>query len=76
MIEWEEPFAWDNVDDKNLTVLKDLKFGFLSEGVYKINYTAIDSSGNTNECLINLTVKGLCLLLSHHIKLLNNFLLQ
>lgn len=57
MIEWEEPFAFDNVDDKNITVLNSLQHGILNPGEYLANYTAIDKSGNTNSCLINVVVK-------------------
>lgn len=56
-VEWEEPFAYDNVDDKNVTVLTSLTHGYLNPGEYIANYTAIDKSGNTNSCLINITVK-------------------
>ncbi len=59
LVEWEEPISWDNVDDKNVTVTKNLEFGYLAEGIYDVNYTVLDSSGNQNECHINLTVKGL-----------------
>lgn len=57
MVEWEEPFAYDNVDDKNITITSSLQHGFLSPGEYFINYTAIDKSGNANFCFINITVK-------------------
>jgi sushi, von Willebrand factor type A, EGF and pentraxin domain-containing protein 1 len=56
-VEWEEPFAFDNVDDKNITVLSSLVFGYLNPGEYLANYTAIDKSGNANSCLITLNVK-------------------
>lgn len=56
-VEWEEPFVHDNVDDKNITILKTLNHGPLSLGVHLVNYTAIDQSGNQNSCLINITVK-------------------
>lgn len=57
LIEWEEPFAYDNVDDKNITTLRSLKHGFLNPGEFLANYTAIDKSGNKNSCLINIVVK-------------------
>lgn len=56
-VEWEEPFAFDYVDDKNLTVQKNMTHGPLEIGEYSINYTAIDQSGNLNSCLIKLSVK-------------------
>ncbi|CRL07619.1 CLUMA_CG020584, isoform A [Clunio marinus] len=56
-IEWEEPFAYDNVDDKNVTVMKSLEHGFLNPGEYLVNYTALDNSGNFNSCLITVEVK-------------------
>lgn len=56
-VEWEEPFVHDNVDDKNITILKTLYHGPLSLGVHLVNYTAIDQSGYQNSCLINITVK-------------------
>lgn len=57
MIEWEEPFAYDNVDDKNITIESSLRHGFLSPGDYVANYTAVDKTGNANSCIINITVK-------------------
>lgn len=57
MIEWEEPSAFDNVDDKNITVVSNLRPGYFDPGEYSVNYTASDKSGNTNSCLITLTVK-------------------
>lgn len=57
LIEWEEPSAYDNVDDKNITIIKSLEHGFLNVGNYLVNYTAIDKTGNANQCLVNVTVK-------------------
>jgi len=57
MIEWEEPFAHDNVDDKNVTLVKSHQHGILNVGVYLVNYTATDKAGNSAECHINVTVK-------------------
>lgn len=56
-IEWEEPFAYDNVDDKNITMLTNLTHGYLNPGDYIANYTAIDKAGNFNSCFMNITVK-------------------
>lgn len=57
MIEWEEPFAYDNVDDRNITILTSLNHGFLNPGEHLANYTAVDKSGNKNSCLVNVSVK-------------------
>lgn len=59
LVEWEEPNAYDNVDDRNVTIIGDLEFGFLNEGQYKINYTIADNSGNINKCVVQLEVKGI-----------------
>lgn len=57
-IEWEEPHIYDNVDDKNITIIKSMNSSaFLPFGEHLVNYTATDRSGNTNSCLINLHVK-------------------
>lgn len=57
IVEWDEPFAYDNVDDKNITTFSSLKHGVLSLGTHKANYTAIDKSGNVNSCLVTIHVK-------------------
>lgn len=57
MIEWEEPVAFDSVDDKNITMTSSLQHGFLSPGDYLANYTATDKSGNANTCQITISVK-------------------
>lgn len=57
MIEWEEPSAYDNVDDKNVTVTSNLQFGNFSTGKYIVNYTATDQSFNAKVCSINVTVE-------------------
>lgn len=56
-VEWDEPFAYDNVDDKNISVKRSDNFGDFNPGEYLIKYTAIDQSGNENYCNINLIVK-------------------
>lgn len=56
-IEWEVPLAYDNVDDRNITIMKNLSHGILDLGEYYINYTAIDQSKNLNSCLIHVSVK-------------------
>lgn len=55
--EWEEPFIYDYVDDKNISITKNLTFGALEVGEYVVNYTAIDQSKNKNSCIINISVK-------------------
>lgn len=57
IIEWLEPFAYDLVDDRNITILNSLQPGLLNPGEYLANYTAVDMSGNTNSCLISVIVK-------------------
>lgn len=56
-IEWTEPFVYDNIDDKNITVLRNLNHTALSIGEHMVNYTAIDRSGNSNSCIIHINVK-------------------
>lgn len=57
-IEWEEPHIYDNVDDKNITIIKNLNNSMpLNFGQHLVNYTAIDKSGNSNSCLIHIQVK-------------------
>lgn len=58
-VQWDEPSGYDNVDDRNITVKKDLEFGFLNEGHYQITYKLKDKSGNANKCLVHLEVKGI-----------------
>lgn len=57
MIEWLEPFSYDSVDDRNITLVNSLQHGTLNPGEYLANYTAIDTSGNANSCLIDVIVK-------------------
>lgn len=56
-VEWEEPFAYDFVDDKNITVEKNLTHGPLEVGEYFVNYQATDLSGNSNSCMVQVNVK-------------------
>ena len=56
-VEWEEPFVYDSVDDKNVHVTASLQHGIYEPGDYIVNYTATDKSGNTNSCLINVFVR-------------------
>lgn len=57
-IEWEDPIIFD-YSNGNLTVEKSLQFGFLSFGVHSVNYKVTDEAGNSNQCSLNITVKGL-----------------
>lgn len=57
IVEWEEPHAFDNVDDKNITFTSSLQPGNFGPGEYTVNYTAIDTSGNAISCLVTVTVK-------------------
>ncbi|KAL7020531.1 hypothetical protein ACKWTF_011569 [Chironomus riparius] len=57
-IEWEEPFIYDTIDDKNITIIRSLNNSIpLSYGEHLVNYTAIDQSGNKNSCLIYIHIK-------------------
>lgn len=56
-VEWDEPFAYDNVDDKNISITQSHNFGDFNPGLYIVKYAAIDQSGNENYCQLNLTVK-------------------
>ena len=61
LIEWEEPLAFDNANDENVTTFKSMNFSQLDVGSYQINYTFGDMSGNYNNCLIEVIVKGIIL---------------
>lgn len=55
-VEWDEPIAYDNVDDKDIKLTKN-HFGEFTAGKYRVRYTATDQSGNENYCTIELIVK-------------------
>lgn len=59
LIEWEEPLAFDNANDENVTTFKSMNFSQLDVGSYQVNYTFGDMSGNFNSCLIEVIVKGI-----------------
>lgn len=56
-VDWEEPSVYDN-SNETVTISSSLQHGELSPGVYQVNYTAIDSSNNSNICSLNITVEG------------------
>lgn len=56
-VEWEEPTAYDN-SNESVKVSSSLQPGELPPGIYQVNYTAMDSSNNTNLCRLNITVEG------------------
>jgi hypothetical protein len=59
-VTWVLPTATDNVD-VNVTISQtsDHEQGIiLSEGLHNVTYTATDSAGNSNNCTIELEVKG------------------
>jgi HYR domain len=56
LIEWDEPKFYDN-SEENITVYRNLSFGYLKPGEYKVRYNASDIAGNWNVCIINVTVK-------------------
>lgn len=57
-IDWEPPTIYDN-SNAELNITQNIKPGHLGIGMHTINYTAVDSSGNQNTCLINVTVNAL-----------------
>lgn len=57
-VDWEEPTVYDN-SNESVTVQSSLKKGELMPGVYQVNYTAVDSSNNSNSCVLNITVEGM-----------------
>lgn len=56
-VDWEEPVVYDN-SNETVAIRSSLQQGHLLPGQYQVNYTAIDSSGNANSCLLNITVEG------------------
>ena len=57
-IEWDDPIVYDN-SNTELNITQSLEPGFLKLGKYQVKYIATDLSNNTNECLMNITVKEL-----------------
>lgn len=57
-IEWDPPIVYDN-SELEVNVSQSILPGTLAIGKHAVTYTAIDSSGNQNECIINVTVKAL-----------------
>jgi hypothetical protein len=55
-IEWDIPQFYDN-SQENITIYRNLSFGYLTPGEYKVGYNATDASGNSNLCVLNVTVK-------------------
>lgn len=55
-LEWEEPIVYDNSFD-TVMLNRSLDFGYLDVGVYEVTYIATDTSGNVDECSVNVTVK-------------------
>ncbi|KXJ84393.1 hypothetical protein RP20_CCG009862 [Aedes albopictus] len=56
MITWDEPIIFDN-SDNNVTVTRSIDFGYLDVGDYQVIYRAEDASGNSAECVLNITIK-------------------
>lgn len=75
VVDWEEPTAYDNSNDSVLIMSTLKPGGELNPGVYVANYTAIDSSNNTNVCILNITVEGKSIKLVEEVQeLLNSFI--
>lgn len=56
-IEWDEPIFYDNSNLK-VNVVRSLDPGFLKAGFYQVIYIATDAFNNSNQCVLNITVKG------------------
>lgn len=57
-IEWDPPIIYDN-SELEVNVSQSIMPGALGLGDHSVKYTAIDSSGNQNVCIINVTVKAM-----------------
>lgn len=55
--EWDDPIVYDN-SNENISLWQSFKPGYMKVGVYEVKYIASDLHNNTNECFINVTVKG------------------
>lgn len=71
-IEWEDPIIFD-YSNGNLTVNKSLEFGYLSFGVHSVDYKVTDEAGNTNQCSLNITVKGMSFFFHHRFLFISIF---
>ena len=57
-VDWEAPIIYDN-SNAELEVTQSLEPGYLGIGTHRVKYVAVDPSGNSNECTLNVTVKQL-----------------
>lgn len=57
-VDWDEPVVYDN-SNTLVNITQSIKPGFLEPGFHEVKYTAIDQSGNENNCQLNITVDEL-----------------
>lgn len=57
-VDWDPPLIYDN-SDLEVNVSQSLVPGLIEVGVHLAQYVAVDTSGNENVCIMNLTVSAL-----------------
>uniref|UniRef100_A0A182PU12 Sushi, von Willebrand factor type A, EGF and pentraxin domain-containing protein 1 n=1 Tax=Anopheles epiroticus TaxID=199890 RepID=A0A182PU12_9DIPT len=55
-VRWEEPIVYEN-SGQNVTVTKNVTFGYLPVGQHAVQYRAEDPSGNVAICVVKVEVK-------------------
>uniref|UniRef100_A0A182K190 Sushi, von Willebrand factor type A, EGF and pentraxin domain-containing protein 1 n=1 Tax=Anopheles christyi TaxID=43041 RepID=A0A182K190_9DIPT len=55
-VRWEEPLVYDN-SGRNVTVTRNVTFGYLPVGRHAVQYRAVDPSGNEAECVLHVEVR-------------------
>lgn len=56
-VDWDAPIIYDN-SNTDVNVTQSIHSGHIGIGVHAATYTATDSSGNQNTCMLNVTVKS------------------
>lgn len=57
-VDWDPPIIYDN-SNIEVNVTQSLLAGHLGIGVHQVTYHAVDSAGNENDCIMNVTVLSL-----------------
>lgn len=58
LVDWQPPIIYDN-SNGTVNITQNILPGYLNVGIHTIEYVAVDSSGNKNTCILNVTVKAL-----------------